>query len=245
MDNTKLLLTQYMALGLHPIHLEGKIARYHWKDFNLSKDNINWHVKHYKNWGIRTEMIKPDLYFYVVDLDSKDRIADLWEKVDFPSDAPIVSTGRGYHFYLTWRSEVKTIHFEGLDVIGNGYVVAPPSIHPNGKQYKFTRPLKDTPPPLMDPGSIQLPKMIVNSIGSRACSTTTQTGKLTKYQMENGVSEGMRNTTLVKFIGILIHMCFREEEAITETLAWNEKNKPPLPENEVIKTVHDCYEKWG
>jgi hypothetical protein len=97
----------------------------------------------------------------------------------------------------------------------------------------------------MDPETIQLPKMIVNSSGSRACSTITQTGKLTKDQMENGVSEGMRNTTLVKFIGILIHMCFREEEAITETLAWNEKNKPPLAKNEVIKTVHNCYEKWG
>jgi hypothetical protein len=245
MNNTKLLLSQYMALGLHPIHLNGKIARYHWKEFNLNKDNINWYAKHYQNWGIRTEMIKPDLYFYVVDLDSADKIADLWEKIDFPQGTPIVKTGRGYHFYLTWHTEVETRHFEGVDVIGNGYVVAPPSIHPNGKQYKFMVPLKDIPPPLMDPETIQLPKMIVHSSGSRACSTTPMTGKLTRDQIENGVPEGMRNTTLVAYIGALIKSCFFEEEAIPRTLAWNKLNRPPLPEDEVIKTVHDCYEKWG
>jgi Bifunctional DNA primase/polymerase, N-terminal/Primase C terminal 1 (PriCT-1) len=245
MDNTKLLLAQYMELGLHPIHLEGKIAHYYWKEFTLSKDNINWFVKHYSNWGIRTEMIKPDLYFYVVDLDSKDRLPELWEKINLPLGTPIVSTGRGYHFYLTWHSEVKTVHFEGLDVIGNGYVVAPPSIHPNGKQYKFIVPLKDIPPPLMDPETIQLPKMIVNSSGSRACSSNPMTGKLTWQYIENGVSEGLRHTTLVGYIGALIKSCFREEESLIKILAWNKLNRPPLPEDEVIKTIRDCYEKWG
>ena len=244
MNYIESFLTQYLELGLCPIPLKGKVARYAWKSFTLNKEDIS-RYKNHLNWGIRTEIIRPNLYFYVIDLDSRDRIADLYETVEFPPATPIVQTGRGYHFYLTWHSEVKTTHYGWLDVIGNGYVVCPPSIHPNGKSYKFIVPLNGKLPPLMDPETIQLPKTFINSSGSRACSTITQTGKLTKDQMENGVSEGMRNTTLVKFIGILIHMCFREEEAITETLAWNEKNKPPLAKNEVIKTVHDCYEKWG
>jgi len=245
MNNIETLLTQYMALGLHPIHLDGKIARYHWKDFTLSKDNINWYVKHYKNWGIRTEMIKPNLYFYVVDLDSKDKLSDLWGIITFPSGTPIISTGRGYHFYLTWHSEVKTTHYGWVDVIGNGYVVCPPSLHLNGKSYKFMVPLNGRLPPLMDPETIQLPKMINNSSGSRACSTTPMIGKLTWQQIENGVSEGLRNTTMVGYIGALIKSCFREEESLVKILAWNKLNRPPLPEDEVIKTVHDCYEKWG
>ena len=244
MNYIESFLTQYMELGLCPIPLKGKVAHYAWKSFTLNKEDIEQYKNH-MNWGIRTEKISPNLYFYVVDLDTQAKLPDLYEKVDFPPGTPIVQTGRGYHFYLTWHSEVKTTHYGWLDVIGNGYVVCPPSIHPNGKSYKFIVPLNGKLPPLMDPETIQLPKTFINSSGSRAYSNESETGKLTRAQMENGVSEGMRNTTLVKFIGILIHMCFREEEAITETLAWNEKNKPPLAKNEVIKTVHNCYEKWG
>ena len=124
-------------------------------------------------------------------------------------------------------------------------MVAPPSIHPNGKQYKFIVPLNGKLPPLMDPETIQLPKMINHSSGSRAGSTKPMTGKLTMDQIENGVPEGLRNNTLVGYIGALIKSCFGEEEALEKILAWNKLNRPPLPEDEVIKTVHDCYEKWG
>ena len=244
MNYIESFLTQYLELGLHPIPLKGKVAHYAWKEFTLNKEDIE-RYKNHMNWGIRTEIIRPNLYFYVIDLDSRDRIADLYEKVEFPPGTPIVKTGKGYHFYLTWHSEVKTTHYGWLDIIGNGYVVCPPSIHFNGKQYKFIVPLKDTPPPLMDPGTIQLPKMIVNSSGSRACSSTPVTGKLTWQQIENGVPDGLRHTTLVAYIGALIKSCFREEEALVKILPWNKLNRPPLPEDEVIKTIHDCYEKWG
>ena len=244
MNYIESFLTQYLELGLHPIPLKGKVAHYAWKNFTLNKEDIE-RYKNHMNWGIRTEKIRQNLYFYVIDLDSVDKLGDLYEKIDFPPGTPIVKTGKGYHFYLTWHSEVKTTHYGWLDVIGNGYVVCPPSIHPNGKQYKFIVPLKDTPPPLMDPGTIQLPKMLIHSSGSRACSTESETGKLTRAQMENGVSEGMRNTTLVKYVRILINMCYSEREALEEIFVWNEKNKPPLPKEEVIRTVHNLYEKWG
>jgi len=244
MNYIESFLTQYLELGLHPIPLKGKVAHYAWKEFTLNKADINQYKNH-MNWGIRTEIIKPNLYFYVIDLDSRDRIADLYETVDFPPATPIVQSGRGYHFYLTWHSEVKTTHYGWLDIIGNGYVVCPPSIHTNGKQYKFIVPLNGKLPPLMDPETIQLPKMFIHSSGSRACSTASETGKLTRAQIENGVSQGMRNTTLVKYIRILINMCYTEREALEELFLWNEKNKPPLPVEEVVRTVHNLYEKWG
>jgi hypothetical protein len=55
----------------------------------------------------------------------------------------------------------------------------------------------------------------------------------------------MRHTTLVGYIGALIKSCFREEESLEKILAWNKLNRPPLPEDEIFKTIHDCYEKWG
>jgi len=244
MNYIESFLTQYLELGLHPIPLKGKVAHYAWKNFTLNKEDIE-RYKNHMNWGLRTEIIKPNVYFYVIDLDTQAKLPDLWEVVDFPPGTPIVKTGRGYHFYLTWHSEVKTTHFGWLDIIGNGYVVCPPSIHPTGKSYKFIVPLNGKLPPLMDPGTIQLPKMIINSSGSRACSSNPMKGKLTRAQMENGVPDGLRHTTLVGYIGALIKSCFREEEALEKILAWNKLNRPPLPEVEVIKTIRDCYEKWG
>jgi len=55
----------------------------------------------------------------------------------------------------------------------------------------------------------------------------------------------MRHTTLIGYIGALIKSCFREEEALVKILAWNKLNRPPLPEDEVIKIIRACYEKWG
>jgi len=75
-------------------------------------------------------------------------------------------------------------------------------------------------------------------------NVSLNSGSLRQY-IENGVSDGLRHTALVAYIGALIKSCFREEEALVKILAWNKLNRPPLPENEVIKTVHDRYEQWG
>jgi len=98
MNNIESYLIQYLELGLHPIPLKGKEAKYHWKAFNLTKEDISRYKQH-SNWGLRTEIIKPNLYFYVIDLDTQAKLPDLWEVVDFPPATPIVQTGRGYHFY--------------------------------------------------------------------------------------------------------------------------------------------------
>lgn len=47
-----------------------------------------------------------------------------------------VKTGRGYHVYFICKNKVPTkINIEKVDIKGNGYVLAPPSIHPEGAEY--------------------------------------------------------------------------------------------------------------
>lgn len=59
----------------------------------------------------------------------------------FSTDTLTVETGNGFHFYYAYpgfpvRSRNRLLPF--LDVRGdNGYVVAPPSVHENGKVYRF------------------------------------------------------------------------------------------------------------
>ena len=250
MKSNRDYLIHYLELGFHPIPLIGKVPCCKWKDFTLTKSNMSAYKKY--NVGLRTDQISDNLFFYVVDLDSKDLLADFWGDNTLPEHTPIVSTGRGFHFYFTWTEPVRTMHFvvkdsKKIDIIGNGYAVAPHSLHPNGKYYQFLTPLV-TVPPLMDPEKLILPPQIFLSkpvhLAQNSANVSLNSGSLRQY-IENGAPEGMRNTTLVGYIGALIKSCFREEESLVKILAWNKLNRPPLPEDEVIKTVHDCYEKWG
>ena len=53
------------------------------------------------------------------------------------ADTYKVSTGNGFHYYYqTTRYPVIPVR-KGIDVKYRGYVVAPPSIHPNGHKYEF------------------------------------------------------------------------------------------------------------
>lgn len=49
----------------------------------------------------------------------------------------VVHTGNGFHYYFRCESalDVKSKYLDGVDIKYRGYVVAPPSLHPNGKEY--------------------------------------------------------------------------------------------------------------
>jgi hypothetical protein len=240
-------LEKYIDLGLHPIPLIAKKPCCPWKEFTLTKKNMYQYAN--RNWGLRTERINDNLYFFVIDFDHKELMGEFWGANTLPELTPVVSTGRGFHFYFTWNEPVKTTHFKGMDIIGNdAYVVAPPSLHPNGKYYQFLTPFNAVPP-LMDVGKIILPQKMtfdkpVQSTFDGAGDISTNTFNDGDSFM-SGVDEGNRHNTLVRYISILMRRYFTEREALVRVLSWNEKNRPPLPKNEVICTVHDCYNRWG
>lgn len=52
----------------------------------------------------------------------------------------IVQSARGYHIYARTREKATNMRLPGIDVLANHkYVIAPPSIHPSGTEYKFIR----------------------------------------------------------------------------------------------------------
>lgn len=86
------------------------------------------------NIGLRTGDV-----FDVADFDSADALAVFVEEDQDRTDGPTSLTGKGAHVYVAATGLGNRAGFmPGCDWRGrNGYVVAPPSVHPNGRRYQW------------------------------------------------------------------------------------------------------------
>lgn len=241
-DQIKEYAIKYQQQGFSPIPTRGKVAKYRWKEYQF---NLQDFAKLGVNVGLRTGLLPSGDYFYVVDLDSKELLGSFYESHPELMCAPLVSTGRGWHIYMTWKEQVRTRHTPGIDIIANGYVLAPPSIHPNGHVYKFIVPLRGMPP-TYNPEWLGMgitPPIIVPDPRSNQAECN---GRYVQRQTDiyGPVSQGQRHNTLLSYLGFLHKAHFTEEEALVRALAWNKKCSPPETEQIVISTVRSCWGKW-
>lgn len=131
------------VLPLRPLSKvpEGSLAPHGLNDAACDEKRIRawWAASPSANVGIRTGSGVD-----VIDVDNEEARAALKTRCPEAFDTALwVATGRGLHLYfassgLPSRSAV----LPGIDVRGSGgYVVAPPSAHPNGSRYRFVDPV--------------------------------------------------------------------------------------------------------
>lgn len=99
-------------------------------------------------------------------------------------NTPTSKTGsNGWHFYFrpVCSQDYQTIHLKGYDILGNGaYVIAPPSLHPNGQRYEWIKSIFDTE--LKD-----FPFQLAVTLGkSKRDNEVTRTKVQTKVQYKEG-----------------------------------------------------------
>jgi hypothetical protein len=101
-----------------------------------------WQAHPTANLGLRT-----GLSFDVIDLDSEDAVAALeYARAGrVPPQGPVVQTGHGFHCYLKPTGVGNRAGvLPGVDFRGRGgYVLGPPSVHPNGHRYRWINPLRE------------------------------------------------------------------------------------------------------
>jgi len=136
-------------------------------------------------------------------------------------------TGRGFHFYFKDSGAgnfQKRADLPGIDFRGEGgYVVCPPSIHENGTQYRWWG--------ATDVALSSLPTWVIQP---QKIATTSET-----YAPK---AEGSRNMALAKLAGTwAIHLEFPEAFQMAE--AWNGRNNPPMPSDEVRRTVESVFRR--
>lgn len=160
-----------------------------------------------------------------------------WEKdngVSLPETARAI-TGRGgahlYYHYTGKDIQNRTGIIDGVDVRGEGgYVVAPPSVHPNGVEYAW----EDDPD---DIGVADVNDVVLKFLATG--KTTKESGE--KFQLPSIIDSGVRNSTLYHFACSLQAQGLSDTAIIAAVSAENDARcVPPIEHEELLQLVNSA-----
>lgn len=243
-------IERYIAWGacMIPIGHKSKKPTVEWKEYQRRKpteeEMRNWFNGKESNVAIVCGSISGDLV--VLDCDSPElyvNINDLWmmkynQKID--AMTPVVQTGGGgYHIYLKVKYKPQLYHPTGEDrkripdiQSEGGYVLAPPSVHPNGNSYRLLNPsVKDIfhLNSLLDIGL---------SVPSGKELPQKEPGWVTKALQ--GVGQGERDNTCTKLAGYFRNI-LPQDVTTAILLDFAKRCDPPLDDRTVLKCVSSTY----
>lgn len=151
-------------------------------------------------------------------------------------DGPRVSTPRGgYHVWLrtdqTLGNTVSQLA-PGIDTRGNaGVVVAPPTCRPDGTAYAWQTPAPKTVEDLPE-----VPRWLLDALQTQP--PATEDAPTNNYaDLLTGVEAGQRNDAAARIVGHLLAAGVERAVIDLTMTAWNAKNRPPLPAEELNAVV--------
>lgn len=126
-----------------PLIYGSKRAEVAWKQYQRERPT-RWQVEQWfcdcedHNIGVITGKVSDGLVILV--FNQKEDFKPFFDGDDILGKTPVAMSRRGPHVYLKTGEAIKSHIYAGgrFEVKGEGtYVVAPPSIHPSGKQYQW------------------------------------------------------------------------------------------------------------
>jgi len=200
----------------------------------------------FKNIGIVCGAVSNNLV--VIDVDDGKIISEIRLKINKIMDNGqwVVKTGRGWHIYCRHTSDPGRVEKDNgthLEYRGNGgYVVAPPSIHPSGAEYHFFN--REHPKQLLSLQYTDAKAMYNNMVEKvrkkRGLAVATTTDAATA-KIQKGVPQGSRNDTAFTKAAKYQRSGLTRTETTDLLFKWNRKNKPPLPDSEIIQVIRSAY----
>jgi len=159
----------------------------------------------------------------IIDIDGSEGVESA--KAYGITSSVVQKTGKGFHLFFDYCPELTNSvrRIPGIDVRNdNGYVVAAPSTHENGTQYKFVR---GSPAYSLDAMPERYIEMLTQKTGT-ACRKSLQ-------QILLELDRGGRNAGLTSIAGKLKNALTEDELYLILHCINKRWADPPLPEHEV------------
>lgn len=224
-----------------PLKAQGKRPLVGWEEFQRRRaDEAEvrlWFESFPRaNVGIVTGAISG---LVVLDIDpghgGDDSLAELEKAHDvLPNSIEVLTGGGGRHVYFRHPGAIVRNQAglaPGIDLRGDGgYVVAPPSIHPSGREYRFEVSHHPDETPLAE-----IPAWL---LGLTHPEGRGHPFAYWRSLVREGVDEGTRNNTLASLAGHMLWHGLDPQAVLELLLCWNRvRCRPPLPEDEVVRVV--------
>lgn len=227
------------GLSIIPLIPGGKKPWIRWSRYETAPatpDEIRawWAERPASNIGMVTGAISG---LVVIDVDVRGGAARdiraLYER--YPTGMISRTGGGGWHlFYRAPSRPVRNrVGQSGIDVRGDGgYVALPPSSHSSGNLYAWVR--RGEPGPT--------PDFLLRDLerGALAENGPDESDWVTRSLTE-GAGEGSRNDLVARLAGYFASHAIPSDIAEALLIQWNQRNRPPLPEREVLVTARSIY----
>lgn len=219
-----------------------------WKQYQTRRPTLGeirvW-CDQYENIGILTGEISG---VTVVDCENREESEWWYKQYETPL---IVKTGRGFHFYYQYAeigNRVRVLDRK-IDIRGDGgYVVAPPSIHPEtGTQYEWMGgseyELDDVP--RFDPTWLPEKKAVERLDVRAASGELVETARRYIMQILAVSGRGGHNSTF-RAACKAVDFGLSEHQVLNVMMEWNETNaEPKWSQSEIQHKVADAFSRKG
>ena len=237
-DNSK-YVQKYQREGLNviPCKEREKLPAINWKEYQNQVYRED--IPSTANIAIICGRVSGNLV--VVDVDKSD--IDLVNQIypDALKKTRVVKTGSGgYHIYFRVPElpkrplRLNKENGDHIDVQVNGtYVLVPPSIHPNGHEYRIVSKTEGIK-------NLNFREIIANL--EKAGFKVKQTEKESLEELsKSGIEKGNRHNSALRYCNLLLFTQELDPQTVRfEMGRWNLKLKPPLPDEEIDRVVDDC-----
>lgn len=178
----------------------------------------------------------------VVDIDGDDAAVALAEMCGPLPQTPTSITGKGRHCLFRHSEGIKNRVgiITRLDVRSEGgYIVAPPSLHPNGSHYRWS----DETGCGFECAVAVLPETLKAALGRQKDTKAKDPNserhlQLSAVDPSGVIAVGVRNTTLTQYAGRYFGQDFSSEDVLAELLRINATRcAQPLDEEDVVQIV--------